>query len=342
MEFPKHNFQQLLFAWWRERGRILPWREKSGIRDQPTEISQDMSVRENTFATYFAGELQRDPYRVIVSEVMLQQTQVERVKQKYEAWMRKWPTINDLAKATLPEVLIEWQGLGYNRRARFLWLLAKEIVEQRSGEWPKTEKDLLRLPGIGRYTARAVMAFALGAQVGVVDVNVKRVLRRWVKFDNELTERAWFECADQVLPVNQADPWNQALMDFGALVCTAKNPKCEKCPMHEICAANVHAKAKGFGNYREFLLSDREQLASHSQRTKKGKDTGLKFEETDRFFRGRIIDLLRSKELPKEELFTILNTQYNLGEKERFEALITGLQKEQMIEHTNDVIRLAQ
>lgn len=112
--------------------------------------------------------------------------------------------------------------------------------------------------------------------------------------------------------------------------------------MQEICAANVQARARGFGNYRDFLLTCRKEPAHTPQLAKKGKDAGLKFAETDRFFRGRIIDLLRSKELPKEELFTILNTQYNLGEKERFEALITGLQKEQMIEHTNDVIRLAQ
>lgn len=342
MEFPKHNFQQLLFAWWRERGRILPWREKSGIRDQPTEISQDMSVRENTFATYFAGELQRDPYRVIVSEVMLQQTQVERVKQKYEAWMQKWPSINDLAKATLPEVLIEWQGLGYNRRARFLWLLAKEIVEERNVEWPKTEKELLQLPGIGKYTARAVMSFAFGKQVGVVDVNVKRVLRRWIKFDSELTEREWFQLADQALPVGQADPWNQALMDFGAMVCTAKNPKCEKCPMQEICAANVQARARGFGNYRDFLLTCRKEPAHTPQLAKKGKDAGLKFAETDRFFRGRIIDLLRIRNMNKQELFNELNTQFNFSDVARFETLLIGLQKEQLIEQQNEIVRLAE
>lgn len=411
----KETYHQLLFAWWREAGRVLAWREKEGgsgevLGDSEGEgkwenrkigvgAAHGQPVREATFATYFAGDLRRDPYRVIVSEVMLQQTQVERVKQKYQAWMKKWPTIEDLANATLAEVLIEWQGLGYNRRARFLWLLAKEIVENRKGKWPTDEKELLKLPGIGRYTARAVMSFAFGKQVGVVDVNVKRVFGRWFDINFQVpnsnfqkthqkiipqekleidkwkleilekdlieikSEKDWFTLADKLLPSRNADPWNQALMDFGALVCTARNPKCESCPMFAVCAVNVRAREEGYESYREHLAqwerTSSERIANpiregkvgesdngkmgekeNGKSEKKGKDFGLKFEQTDRFFRGRIIDTLREKVLNYEDLLEILDTKFNLHDSERFEKLISSLQKEGMIEKVGEVVKL--
>jgi adenine-specific DNA glycosylase len=131
---------ELLFAWWKREGRVLPWREKLSKKDaKATKVTQDIAVvRERAFTSYFATLTQRDPYRVVVAELMLQQTQVDRVLPKYEAWLKKWPTLADLAKATLADVLIFWQGLGYNRRARFLWLLAAEITERRHGVWPQT------------------------------------------------------------------------------------------------------------------------------------------------------------------------------------------------------------
>lgn len=198
------SLHSTLFSWWRKNGRVLPWREKekkSGDT-QTLEVSRhkSFSVRERTFDSYFSNDVFRDPYRVVVSEVMLQQTQVDRVLPKYCEWMKKWPRIEDLAKASLAEVIIEWKGLGYNRRARFLWLLAKEI-EGRSDGWPTTEKELLKLPGIGRYTARAIMSFAFRQHVGVVDTNVKRILNR-VFFEQEAftNDSSYFDLADQILP----------------------------------------------------------------------------------------------------------------------------------------------
>jgi A/G-specific adenine glycosylase len=241
-------FHQQLFEWWHRAGRVLPWREKQG----GVSSVHKLSVRERAFTHYFAGELRRDPYRIVVSEMMLQQTQVDRVLPKFEAWMSQWPTVDHLAQATLPEVLIAWQGLGYNRRARFLWLIAKKITEDLKGKWPSTEEELLELPGIGKYTARALMSFALGQHVGVVDTNIKRVLSRVTmgsEVDKTLPEKTFFELADQILPAGQADPWNQALMDLGALVCTAKKPNCPVCPLQNLCLANLNAQAQGFEFY---------------------------------------------------------------------------------------------
>lgn len=370
----KQFFHQRILRWWRDYGRVLPWREKvsskyqiasikgqTEIKKPSDSILQVTTVRETAFQNYFAGELRRDPYRVVVSEVMLQQTQVDRVIPKYEAWMKQWPSIQDLAQASLAEVVIAWQGLGYNRRARFLWLLAKEIAEVRDGVWPETEVELIQLPGIGKYTARALLSFCFGQQVGVVDTNVKRVLGRWLDIENNfrnhdkkrsLQEREWFQFADDFLPRGQADPWNQALMDFGALICTQKSPKCEICPVAELCAVNIQAKKNGFQNFHDYLFkhptsrdssSPLEILPSKEGReVRKRKDFGLKFEQTDRFFRGRIIDIVRKSSVSVARLEKILNEQFQLKDTVRFQQLLTNLQKEKLITVIEGKVQLAE
>lgn len=349
---------QTLFSWWRENGRILPWREKKMDEIFNAEFTENkvalnfptqiLSVREQAFFSYFALSLLRDPYRVVVSEIMLQQTQVDRVIAKYNAWMEKWPRIEDLAKASLGEVIIEWKGLGYNRRARFLWLLAKEIVENRKGEWPESEKELLKLPGIGRYTARAVMSFALGKQVGVVDTNVKRIfervfaaeLEKGLEKDEPKKKIDFFQLADSLLPPSLSDPWNQALMDFGALVCTAKNPMCEECPISELCEENLSAKKIGFANFREQLQATEivKKVPKKSKDFANGR--ALKFEETDRFLRGKTLDLLREKEWVKEELIHNLNTKFTQFKHSRIAKNIDQLVKEEMVKESEGFIKL--
>ena len=171
--------QELLLAWFRANGRDLPWRRT------------------------------RDPYAVLVSEVMLQQTQVERVVPRYVAWLERWPTAAALAAASTADVIRAWQGLGYNRRALALHRAARAIAER---GWPE---DLTELPGVGRYTADAVRNFAFGAAVLPVDVNVRRVQDR--------TGRAFG-------PEHAA-----ALMDLGAHVCLARVPRCSDCPLAAKC-----------------------------------------------------------------------------------------------------------
>ncbi len=171
--------ERLLLAWFEKHGRDLPWRRT------------------------------RDPYAILVSEVMLQQTQVERVIPRYLAWLERWPSVESLAGATPAEAIRAWQGLGYNRRALNLHRAARLVAAE---GWPE---DLTELPGVGRYTAAAIRCFALGEEVLPVDVNVERVLRR--------TGGSFAPAAAQ------------ALMDLGATICIARVPRCNSCPLAAAC-----------------------------------------------------------------------------------------------------------
>jgi A/G-specific adenine glycosylase len=174
-----------------------------------------------------------DAWRVLVSEVMLQQTSVARVLPKYEAFLEAFPTPGALAAAPLGDALRLWSGLGYPRRCRNLRDAATVIDKQYGGNMPDTLEELLDLPGIGQYTARAVLAFAHRADVAVVDVNVSRVLSRLQ--GEPMKARALQEFADQLVPQGLGWEWNQVMMDFGARHCTIRNPKCIECPVKRQC-----------------------------------------------------------------------------------------------------------
>lgn len=171
----------------------------------------------------------RDPWAVLVSELMLQQTQVARVVPRYEAFLRRFPCPASCAGAPAGEVVRLWDGLGYNRRALQLHRAAGAVVERHDGELPVRLEDLLALPGVGPYTARAVLVFAREQDHGVLDVNAARVLAR-----------AWGlagqEAADAVVPPGRAWAWNQAMLDLGATVCTRRTPGCARCPLASTCA----------------------------------------------------------------------------------------------------------
>lgn len=165
---------------------------------------------------------------------MSQQTQIDRVVAKFEPFIEMFPTPAACAQASLGELLIIWQGLGYPRRCRNLHAAALVIVREHDGQVPGTLDELLALPGVGPYTARAVLAFATGADIGVVDTNIARVFARVV--NRELGSRELQVIADEAVPIGHGWEWNQILMDFGASVCTARSPQCNECPIHSLCS----------------------------------------------------------------------------------------------------------
>jgi len=176
----------------------------------------------------------RDPWAVLVSELMLQQTQVSRVVGRFAQFLERFPTVEVCARAGVGAVVEEWAGLGYNRRAVNLHRAAVQVVEVHGGVLPEDLDALLALPGVGPYTARAVLAFALERDVAVVDTNVGRVLARQV--GDRLTASVAQSLADGLVPDGGGWAWNQAMLDLGALVCTKRSPSCERCPVQSSCA----------------------------------------------------------------------------------------------------------
>ena len=175
----------------------------------------------------------RNPWHVLVSEVMLQQTSVARVLPKFEAFINEFPTPHDLASAPLGDALRLWSGLGYPRRCRNLREAARVLHEDFNGEFPESVDVLLTLPGVGQYTSRAVLAFAFEHDVAVVDTNVSRVLSRIE--GRALKAKELQVLADSFVPQGLGWEWNQVMMDFGARHCTARQPQCAQCPLRQLC-----------------------------------------------------------------------------------------------------------
>jgi A/G-specific adenine glycosylase len=216
----------------------------------------------------------RDPYALLVSEVMLQQTQVARVVPRYEAWLARFPSVYDLASAPVADVLKEWSGLGYNRRALALQAAGRVVV---ADGWPGDAAGLRALPGVGPYTAAAVASFAWDEPVAAVDTNVRRVVGRWDGL--ERGPRDVSERAAELLPPGRAAAWNQAVMELGATVCRARAPRCGVCPVAVGCAT----RARG---------GPAPSARSASSRPR--------FEDTDRWARGRVVAALTGGADPPE------------------------------------------
>ena len=178
--------------------------------------------------------LTRDPWAVLVSELMLQQTQVSRVVPRFAQFLERFPTVAVCAAGGVGAVVEEWAGLGYNRRAVNLHRAAAQVVDLHGGEFPADLNALLALPGVGPYTARAVLAFAFERNAAVVDTNVGRVLARQI--GERLTASVAQSMADDLVPSGQSWAWNQAMLDLGALVCTKRSPSCVECPVQATCA----------------------------------------------------------------------------------------------------------
>jgi A/G-specific adenine glycosylase len=179
----------------------------------------------------------RNPYRVWVAEAMLQQTQAETITPYFERFISRFPDVHALADAPLEDVLKLWEGLGYYARARHLHAAARQIVAEHGGQLPDTVEELLTLPGIGRYIAGAVASIALGQDAPAVDGNVRRVLARVLVIREPIKPREWETLAASLLPSGRAGDFNEALMELGASVCTPRAPRCDRCPLRELCRA---------------------------------------------------------------------------------------------------------
>ncbi len=237
--------QRALTDWYEAAHRDLPWRRTT------------------------------DPYAILVSEVMLQQTQVVRVIPRYTAWIARWPSAASLAAAPRAEILAAWVGLGYNRRALRLHEACAEVARE---GWPGDAAGLRRLPGVGPYTAAAVASFAFGEAVAAVDVNVARVTGRLGAGTPE-------ELLDRECPAR----WNQAVMELGATVCRARSASCGKCPLADWCAS-----------------------AGNTWETERASGARVRFEDTNRWVRGRIVASLAAGrgvpvEIPEERLAPALD-----------------------------------
>ena len=240
-------FHKNILLWYSRHRRPLPWR--------------------NT----------RQPYRILLSEIMSQQTQVSRVAQYYRDWIKMFPSFSSVANASAADILRAWSGLGYNSRALRFHRLSKIVAEEYRSRLPERIDELQNLPGIGRYTAHAVACFAFGKNIPVVDVNIKRLLTRWTKKVGTVSEQlndnsAWI-LAENFLPKNKAVEWNQSLMDLGALVCTAQKPSCGDCPVSKYCAS-AFSKA--------FLMKNKKKISTEP----------LWRGIPRRLYRGRILKLL--------------------------------------------------
>ncbi len=203
----KRRFQQRLLTWYREFGRDLPWRKTA------------------------------DPYHILVSEVMLQQTQVERVIPKYHEFLERYPTFQDLAEAPIDDVKKTWYPLGYNIRPERLHGIACETVERYGGKLPSDPEELLSFKGIGRYTVGAIRSFAFNEDAPILDTNVLRVLHRVFIAEGEpkAQKAKLWALSEALIPRGKAYDFNQAIMDFGATICTARDPYCLLCPMKSFC-----------------------------------------------------------------------------------------------------------
>jgi A/G-specific adenine glycosylase len=289
------KLRRALLRWYAERGRKLPWRKT------------------------------QDPSRILVSEIMLQQTQVSRVIHKYREFLERFPTLRSLARARTSSVIRAWSGLGYNARALRLQKIAQLVAEKFDGRIPADPRLLLRLPGIGRYTANAVASFAFHKDVPVVDTNIRRVLTRIFSRSRSagkrLSERSIWEIAESLLPQGSSRDWTFALMDLGAMICTARRPLCAACPVSSDCDSAFSVDGK--------------QVVSRRAR-REPSHGGI----PNRIYRGRIVEVLRSgngrSHIGLRDLGRRIKTPFRKSEEEWLRAVVHGLEREGLVRIISD------
>lgn len=286
----KAQFVRRILKWYNAHARQLPWR--------------------NT----------RDPYRILLSEVMLQQTQVSRVLQKYPMFLKSFPSFRSLAQARTSSVIRAWQGMGYNNRAVRLQRLAKQVVRVQRRRLPSDISQLELLPGIGKYTAHAIACFAFQQSVPVVDTNVFRVLRRVLPsaFSRLRTrpaqqKKAW-DLALTLLPPARAYDWNQALMDLGSTICTVSSPRCGDCPVHTLCSSA----------FKSTRPRKRDRLSE------RGRDGS-----PNRIYRGRIVEVLRRlngrRWVTKSTIGQRIKTNFGKRDQRWLNTLLLNLERDGLV-----------
>jgi len=269
--------QRDLIEWWSAAGRDLPWRRS------------------------------RDPWAVLVSELMLQQTQVPRVIDRYVRFLERFPTVAACAAAPVGDVIDEWAGLGYNRRAVHLHRTAAACVEHHGGELPDSLEELLALPGVGPYTTRAVLVFAHERDIGLVDTNAGRFVARCLA-GRRLTPGEAQAAADAAVPDGWGWTWGQAVFDLGASICRKRSPRCEECPVRSHCA---WARA-GFPD-PDPIEGSAGISAPQSP-----------LEGSDRQGRGRLIDALRAGPVPSAGLAVAMGWPDDAARAERVAASVVA------------------
>ncbi len=277
-------FRHAVLSWYQSNRRELPWRT--------------------------IGE----PYRILVSEIMLQQTQVDRVVPKYLAFLKAFPTARKLAHAKTSEVIMLWSGLGYNRRAVSLQRAAQAIVER--GSFPSAFGELRLLPGIGPYTARALECFAFRRDVAVIDTNIRRIFSRYF-FNGAGTLKKIDRVASGAVPHGRGSDWGNALMDFGSLVCTAAAPKCGLCPLRKSCTAYR------CGKQESFLRVGRPQS---------------RFEGSRRQLRGMVLRMLKETEAHAMALAALRRSLRK--PKGALGSILAGLEKDHLVVREKGRVRL--
>ena len=291
-----------MLGWFEAHGRDLPWRRT------------------------------RDPWAILVSEVMLQQTQTARVAEKLPEFLERFPTVEALASASTGDLIRAWQGMGYNRRALRLQEAAREIVLRHGGAFPASFEELAKLPGVGRYTASAVACFAFGIDLRVVDVNVirvfSRIFHRMHSAELVMPEKIVDRIALAMVPAGDSYRWHQALMDFGATLCTARRPACERCPVADLCASAFPPALDLFGAGGS--IRSEPELRGVPRR----------------IWRGRIVELLRRAHEPMtigqviDRLFPAgLFDEPLVAERGAMVEITDGLIRDGLVARVGDVVR---
>ena len=300
-----------LLEWFAGHGRDLPWRHS------------------------------RDPYRIMVSEIMLQQTQVDRVVPKYRAFLEQFPTLEALANAPTAEVIRAWTGLGYNRRAVNMQRAARAVLEEHGGRFPADLAALLKLPGIGPYTAGAIACFAFEQDVAFMDTNIRRVVQRLFAGPEETapaSEARLLALAQAAMPPGRGWAWTQASMERGALICTAAAPACWRCPVQRHCLAYAARRSAD-----EQLFNDGAQPQPRRlRRVAERRETA--YNGSNRFYRGRAIEALRQlaagESMPLGALGQQIKQGFGDDDMPWLRAMAEGLARDGLLELEEDQARL--
>lgn len=293
---PLAPIHRCVLQWYQRRRRPLPWRSTN------------------------------DPYRILLSEIMLQQTQADRVIAFYTRWLKKFPSFRTLARASVSDVLREWSGLGYNSRALRFHRLASIVVSVYASHLPNDTALLQSLPGIGKYTAHAVACFAFGENVPLVDINIRRILTRITRTVHDsgalISEReAWIHAA-QILPRTKAYDWNQALMDLGAMICTSRRPQCSQCPLKSYCPS---AETPAF------------MRKPKSIKKKEPSRRGI----PRRLYRGKILKALHDRRYTLVSIASILWKSHTASDRKWLDGVLTVMCSEGLLRRVNKTYMVA-